>query len=143
MSIASIGLYHPKHPVNVGAVMRAAKVYGAASVAAVGSRYRKAGTDTVGAIRSVPLLQVDDLRAAIPYGCVPVAVDIVDVAVPLPEYEHPECAYYVFGPEDGTLGKQVLTWCRDKVYVPGNGCMNLAATVNVVLYDRLAKMGRS
>jgi tRNA(Leu) C34 or U34 (ribose-2'-O)-methylase TrmL len=25
------------------------------------------------------------------------------------------------------------------VYVPTIGCMNLAATVNVVLYDRLAK----
>ncbi|HEJ2451415.1 TPA: TrmH family RNA methyltransferase, partial [Vibrio cholerae] len=25
------------------------------------------------------------------------------------------------------------------VYVPTHGCMNLAATVNVVLYDRLAK----
>ena len=25
------------------------------------------------------------------------------------------------------------------VYVPTHGCMNLAATVNVVLYDRMAK----
>ncbi|MBU0538004.1 MAG: 23S rRNA methyltransferase, partial [Gammaproteobacteria bacterium] len=25
------------------------------------------------------------------------------------------------------------------VYIPTKGCMNLAATVNVVLYDRLAK----
>jgi len=25
------------------------------------------------------------------------------------------------------------------VYIPTVGCMNLAATVNVVLYDRLAK----
>jgi hypothetical protein len=25
------------------------------------------------------------------------------------------------------------------VYIPTNGCMNLAATVNVLLYDRLAK----
>jgi tRNA(Leu) C34 or U34 (ribose-2'-O)-methylase TrmL len=25
------------------------------------------------------------------------------------------------------------------VYIPTTGCMNLAATVNVVLYDRMAK----
>jgi tRNA(Leu) C34 or U34 (ribose-2'-O)-methylase TrmL len=25
------------------------------------------------------------------------------------------------------------------VYIPTTGCMNLAATVNVVLYDRLSK----
>ena len=44
-----------------------------------------------------------------------------------------------FGPEDGTLGPEILAWCRDVVYVPTRYCMNLAATVNVVLYDRAAK----
>ena len=29
------------------------------------------------------------------------------------------------------------------IYVPANGCMNLAATVNVMLYDRLAKSAQS
>ena len=33
----------------------------------------------------------------------------------------------------------MLSWCRDVVYIPTNGCMNLAACVNVVLYDRLSK----
>jgi tRNA(Leu) C34 or U34 (ribose-2'-O)-methylase TrmL len=28
------------------------------------------------------------------------------------------------------------------VYIPTVGCMNLAATVNVVLYDRLAKASK-
>lgn len=46
----------------------------------------------------------------------------------------------IFGPEDGTLGERVLSWCRDVVYVPTDRCMNLAATVNVILYDRAAKM---
>ena len=46
---------------------------------------------------------------------------------------------YVFGPEDGTLGKRVTDWCRDVVYVPTNYCMNLAATANVILYDRMSK----
>lgn len=83
----------------------------------------------------------DDLRTFIPYDAVPVAVDLVDDAVSLPEFKHPQRAFYVFGPEDGTLGKSVLDWCSVRVMVPTHFCMNLAATVNVVLYDRLAKSG--
>ena len=57
----------------------------------------------------------------------------------LPEYQHPERAFYIFGAEDATLGARVLDRCRDRVFVPTVRCMNLAATVNVVLYDRMAK----
>lgn len=60
-------------------------------------------------------------------------------ARPLPEYTHPDRALYIFGPEDGSLDKEIRDWCEDVVYIPTTGCMNLAATVNVVLYDRLAK----
>lgn len=42
--------------------------------------------------------------------------------------------------EDGTLREKILSRCRDRVMIPTNGCMNLAATVNVVLYDRTAKI---
>lgn len=80
-----------------------------------------------------------NLHDAIPFDCVPVAVDLVEGARALHEYVHPERAFYIFGPEDGTLGKPVLEWCRDVIYIPNNYCMNLAATVNVVLYDRMIK----
>lgn len=41
---------------------------------------------------------------------------------------------------DGQLWQRLMDQQgRDVVYVPTNGCMNLAATVNVVLYDRAAK----
>jgi tRNA(Leu) C34 or U34 (ribose-2'-O)-methylase TrmL len=57
----------------------------------------------------------------------------------LVDYKHPPRAFYIFGPEDNSLKKQITNFCRDTIYVPTNGCMNLAATVNVILYDRLAK----
>ena len=136
---AAIGLHLAKNPHNVGSVLRAASCYGAAMVAVSGRRFRQASSDTPKTHRHLPLLEVDDLRTAIPYDCVPVAVDIVEGARPLPTYCHPERAFYVFGPEDGTLGPAVLSWCRDVIYVPTGVCMNLAATANVVLYDRLAK----
>lgn len=137
-----IGLDNPKTPANVGSAMRACGVYGAAQLIFTGQRYNKTRqfiTDPQKSYRNIPLLHVKDLHDAIPYDCVPVAVDLLDKATPLPLYKHPERAFYIFGPEDGTLGTRITSWCRDIVYVPTNGCMNLAATVNVVLYDRLLK----
>jgi len=87
----------------------------------------------------IPLIGIDDLQKIIPLGCTPVAVELVDGARPLPEYTHPDRAIYIFGPEDGSLDQSVRDWCEDTIYIPTTGCMNLAATVNVVLYDRLAK----
>lgn len=142
---AAIGLFHPKTPANVGSVMRAAHVYGAALVVSSPQRPRYHGstTDTQKGYRHIPFQQVEDLHDAIPYDCVPVAVELLEGAASLVTYKHPERAFYVFGPEDGTLGAQVTAWCRDVVYVPTRFCMNLAATVNVILYDRLAKGEKS
>jgi len=134
-----IGLDNPKNAINVGAVMRAAGIYGAAFVAASGARYGSSITDPMKAYRHVPLLRPEHLMDLIPYDCVPVAVDLIDGATPLPGYTHPERAFYVFGAEDSTLGARTTNRCRDVIYIPTNGCMNLAACVNVVLYDRLAK----
>lgn len=139
---ASIGLHRPKTPENIGGVLRAAHCYGAHMVAISGDRVASdklcAATNTSKAQRHIPVLR-GELRDLIPYGAVPVAVDLVDDAVALPDFVHPLSAFYVFGPEDGTLGKAVLDWCPHRVMVPTAICMNLSATVNVILYDRLAK----
>lgn len=136
---ACVGLDNPKTPANVGSVLRAAHVYGAGLVVVSGRRFHKSCTDTTKAWRHMPLLEAEDVFDAIPYDCVPVAVDLVEGATPLPRYRHPERAFYIFGAEDATLGKRILDRCRDKIVVPTKFCMNLAATVNVILYDRMAK----
>ena len=136
---AAIALDHPKNNINVGSVLRAADTYGASLVITSGNRYKKVPTDTMKAFKRIPLLVANDVMDFIPYDCVPVAVDLIEGAQSLVDYVHPERAFYIFGPEDGTLGKRVTDRCRDIVFVPTNGCMNLAATVNVVLYDRMAK----
>lgn len=140
---ASIGLVRPKNGVNVGAVIRAAQCYKASLIAIQGARTEiRHATDTMKGWRHIPLLRGDDLRALVPYGAVPVAVDLVDGAESLISFQHPQRAFYVFGPEDGTLGAATLDWCALRVMVPTRVCMNLAATVNVVLYDRMAKADR-
>jgi len=141
-SYACIGLQNPKSPENVGSVMRAAGCYGANSVFYTGTRYDTAKpfyTDTQKIYEELPLIGVEDLKKIIPVGCVPVAVDLIEGAKPLPSYKHPARAFYIFGPEDGTLKKDITDFCSETIYVPTSGCMNLAAAVNVILYDRLAK----
>ena len=136
---AIVGLDNPKNSINVGSAMRAVGVYGANGLIYTGKRVRPGQTDTMKHYKHIPLWQTDDLHSAIPFDCVPVAIDLVDGAQSLVEYNHPERAFYIFGSEDATLGRRILSWCRDIVYVPTHGCMNLAATVNVVLYDRMVK----
>jgi tRNA(Leu) C34 or U34 (ribose-2'-O)-methylase TrmL len=133
-----VGLYHAKNHINVGNVLRAAGCFGASFVATQGSRFRKACTDTFSAWKSIPLFEVEDFRHVVPYDAVPVAVDLVEGAERLETYVHPRRAFYIFGGEDQTLGKPVLEWCRDVVVIPA-GCLNLAAAVNIVMYDRVSK----
>ena len=104
-----------------------------------GQRYTRAPTDPQDAYRHIPLVQCADLHEAIPFDCVPVAVDLLEDARPLHKYTHPERAFYIFGAEDATLGRRITDRCRDKIMIPTAYCMNLAATTNVVLYDRMAK----
>ncbi|MFM2477863.1 RNA methyltransferase [Celerinatantimonas sp. MCCC 1A17872] len=142
LSFASIGLVNPKSPENVGSVLRAAGCYGASSIFYTGERYYRASryvTDTKKMHTRIPTLGVDDLRDVLPEGATPVAIELVRSAKPLPAFEHPKKAFYIFGPEDGSIDKRLVNWCQEVVYIPTQGCMNLAATVNVVLYDRLCK----
>jgi len=152
-SHVTIGLTNPKSPSNVGAVMRAAGCYCVEQVLYTGQRYANAAkfngskhnTDTKNARDKIPLKATDNfenfesLRAFLPNDTKIICVDLVEGAIPLPHFQHPEQAIYIFGPEDGTISQTVINNADDVVYVPTVGCMNLAASVNVLLYDRLAK----
>ncbi|KXF81828.1 RNA methyltransferase [Enterovibrio coralii] len=137
-----IGLDNPKSPSNVGAVLRASRCYQAGEVRYTGVRYDRAAkfyTDTQDAIDTIPLNGVASLTENLEDGVEIVCVELAVGATSLPSFEHPEKAIYIFGPEDGSIAKDIVKKAHHVVYVPTVGCMNLAATVNVVLYDRLAK----
>jgi tRNA(Leu) C34 or U34 (ribose-2'-O)-methylase TrmL len=141
-SSVCIGLVNPKSPTNVGAVMRAAGCYGAEAIRYTGIRFARAArfhTDTKATGLRIPLLATDDLTAELPPGMKIVCVELAEGATALPAFVHPERAIYIFGPEDGSLEQTLIDRADAVVYIPTRGCMNLAATVNVVLYDRLAK----
>ena len=138
----SLGLINPKNPVNVASILRAAGCYGVASVFYTGQRFRFAkdfNADTKAFHKTIPTIGVDNLRDVVPEGASVVAIELVEGASPLPDFEHPDNAFYILGPEDGSISEDVLSWCDHVVYVPTYSCMNVAATANVLLYDRMAK----
>lgn len=138
----AIGLINPKSPANVGAVLRAAGCYGVGGIFYTGTRFERAAKyqlDTKQRSNSIALTAVESLLAARQPGQQLVCVELAEGALPLPAFQHPEHALYVFGPEDGSVDQALIDAADAVVYVPTIGCMNLAATVNVLLYDRLAK----
>jgi len=137
----TVALDNVKSGVNLGMAVRAVACYGGDMVVYSGRRVKPYPT-SVGHEHSVPILQSLDIFDSIPNNHVPVAIEFVMSALPLTSYVHPTHAYYIFGAEDNTLGKRVLDRCRDVVYIHTEHCMNLAACVNVVLYDRTAKIER-
>jgi len=141
-----VGLSNPKSPDNVASVMRAAGNFEVDGVFYTGDRYPRAlrlNPNTPNISRKVSqgvgLNGVGCLIASAPKGASMVCVELVENAISLPEFQHPDNAYYVFVPEDGTLSQGIINQADAVVYIPTTGCMNLAATVHVVLYDRLAK----
>jgi tRNA(Leu) C34 or U34 (ribose-2'-O)-methylase TrmL len=158
---AHIHLVNPKTPANVGGVLRALSIFGAGDERLTwsGERVHDAllrytggtlGKKTKRLPREERMKQYnidwgrddDGLRTAIAEGMTPVCIEIVPGAILLPEFEHPEDAVYVFGPEDGSVPKGTRHACHYFVTIPTKNCGNLAAMANVVLYDRLTKILR-
>lgn len=149
---AVVALERPKTALNVGSAIRAAYAFGATMVMYTGERgwHKKIPTDVSKAWRHLPVLQVTDIAGCAPKAATVVAVERIsdagvsldhsmrDVVFSLPRYRHPARAVYVFGPEDGCVSDELLACCDDIVTIDA-GSLNLAAAVNVVLYDRTAK----
>jgi tRNA(Leu) C34 or U34 (ribose-2'-O)-methylase TrmL len=143
-----IWLYNPKYPHNVGTALRAACCYGVPTVCTSGKRI-KDEVDTISRIpreermrnySMVELVHHDNPLSILEPGVVPVAIEFRGNSQDLFEFEHPEKALYIFGPEDGSLERDVLTKCQHFVRIDTMECLNLAVAVGTLLYDRACKI---
>jgi len=147
----SIALVNPKFARNVGAVIRVAACFGMKQVWFSGNRINldPAGKERIPreermkGYANVQLCQHDFFFDQFSKEVVPVAVELKDGAEQLHEFEHPENALYVFGPEDGSLKRDDLVKCHRRVVIPTRHCLNLATAVSIVMYDRIVKLHNS
>lgn len=139
---AVIALVNPKFSANVASVLRTADCFGVNTLLLTGHRYSKHSMDTSAAYSRVSLIHTENLRDQIPFDHIPVAIEIVEGCDSLPKFTHPRNVIYVFGPEDGSLSREHLSFCKNVIRIPTLLCLNLAVCVGVVLYDRTAKIAR-
>jgi tRNA(Leu) C34 or U34 (ribose-2'-O)-methylase TrmL len=142
-------LNSPKYAHNVGAVVRAASCYGIRQVYFTGNRIQKELDERKRLPREERMrgyLDVELINTDYPLDCfkgaVPVAIELLPGSVSLHDFEHPENAVYVFGPEDGNLNPGFRAKCHHFVHIPSYHCLNLSAAVYTVLYDRSYKLGQ-
>jgi tRNA(Leu) C34 or U34 (ribose-2'-O)-methylase TrmL len=144
----AVALIDPKFPHNVGGALRACSCWGIGQLWWTGRRVRLdvargrrlPREERMKGFRDVRMLPDDRPFDRFEDGSVtPVAVELRPASESLVTFEHPEDALYVFGPEDGSLPKAVRLLCHRFVVIPTHHCLNLAAAVNVVLYDRRLK----
>ena len=139
-----IGIFRPKYEVNVGSLMRAALLYGAAFVFTVETRYGKQPTDTTNTRAYIPLFHfdtVDALIAHVPYGSKLVGAELGLKTRSLPTYTHPQRAVYLFGAEDEGIPEYVLDRCDHVVHIPTvePWSMNVSNAGAIFMYDRHIK----
>ena len=140
-----IGAESISKSVNLGNLFRSAHAFGASFVFTVGADERafEMRSDTSKADNHLPIYHwktVDDMQ--LPKGCSLVGIEILDGAVDLPSFPHPQRSAYVLGPERGVLSPALLAHCQHLVRIPTRFSLNVATAGAIVMYDRLRSLGR-
>lgn len=153
---AAVLLINPKYPHNVGGALRACAAFGVNTLNWTGERVqlydpkvkkkyrlpreeRMRGYNQNVQFSPIELDQTLDLLIRSQY--TPVAVEVRNDFESMVHFDHllDKDVVYVFGPEDGSIGSRYLSYCHRHIYIPAHFCLNLAACVNVVLWDRYSK----
>jgi tRNA(Leu) C34 or U34 (ribose-2'-O)-methylase TrmL len=145
----AVALVNPKYPRNVGAALRACSCFGVKQLWFSGNRVsmepqakgkdRLPREERMKGYKDVDMRNFDYFFEQFDRDVTPVAVELRQNAELLPQFVHPEKALYVFGPEDGSIDQVLLRHCHRFVVIPTAHCVNLAAAVYLVLYDRMQK----
>lgn len=148
MKTPAVVLIDPKFTRNVAEALRSCALLGARTLWVTGTRtgawdgrrrpreLRLERYSTRVDLMHGPLL-LDYVEAT------PVAVELLPGAEDLRMFEHPEDPVYIFGPEDGTLSKDIRQRCHRFVHIPMDeeeDCLNLAHCVTAILLHRRMRL---
>jgi tRNA G18 (ribose-2'-O)-methylase SpoU len=141
----AIGVEGISKAMNAGNLFRSAHAFGAQFVFTVAAdpRVQQSRADTSRTPEHLPWYDYagpGDL--VLPSGCQLVGVELLDEAIELPSFRHPQRAAYVFGPERGALSAALSKRCDHLIRIPTGFCINLATAGAIVMYDRLLTHGR-
>jgi tRNA G18 (ribose-2'-O)-methylase SpoU len=140
-----IGIEGASKPMNVGALFRTAHAFGASFVFTVDAhpRVRSNKSDTSKALGHLPYY---DWASAgdmvLPEDCKVVAIELLDEAVDLPSFTHPQKACYVLGRERGAVSRDLIERADHVIRIPTKFCINVGLAGAIVMYDRQISLGR-
>jgi tRNA(Leu) C34 or U34 (ribose-2'-O)-methylase TrmL len=144
--VPAVILTNPKYEHNVGATLRACSCFNIKQLYWTGERVnfdnrkdRIPREERMKGYKDVFWKRDDRPLDYFNKEVIPVAIEVRENSENLAEFEHPDNAIYIFGPEDGSIPKPWLYLCHRFVYLPTKHCLNLSAAVNLVLYDRCVK----
>jgi len=138
----AVGIDHTKNCYNIGTLWRSAEIFGASFIFTIGKRYKRQCSDTMNAIKRVPLFHYktfDELYNNLPHGCLLIGVELTSESHSLPLFEHPKRACYILGAEDNGISKDVMARCHKIIQIPGIYCLNVATAGSITMYDRIQK----
>lgn len=138
-----IGIENTKTKANIGTLWRSAYSLGASFIFVIGQRYKKQASDTVKAMKHIPMYHhdtFDKFYENLPKDCRLVGVDNVEGARMLDGYGHIERCVYLLGAEDLGLSKKALNKCHGLIQFESKLCLNVAVAGSIVMYDRQMKL---
>jgi tRNA G18 (ribose-2'-O)-methylase SpoU len=141
----AIGAERTSKALNLGNLMRSAHGFGASFTFTIGATYKalEARADTSKGQDHLPHYNWDSLDGMqLPLRCQLVGIELTGDAIDLPSFRHPTRAAYVLGPERGSLSEPLLAQCDFVIKIPTKFCVNVANAGAIVMYDRVAHMGR-
>ncbi len=141
----AIGVEGISKPMNLGNLMRSAHAFGASFVFTIDAHKKldAPDSDTSNAPVHMPYYEWQSLGdMTLPRGCSLVGVELLENAVDLPSFRHPQQAAYVLGPERGSLSPQLLSQCDHVIKIPTSFCINVATAGAIIMYDRIKTLGR-
>ena len=136
-------IQNPKNKYNVGTILRTAHNFGASFVFTTGEEYVRQPGDVNHVEKHIPFMHfdsIDDALKAIPRKCKLVVVKQSKKSVDLITAQHPKRAIYVFGNELTGVEQSLVNRANLAISINTIGCMNVAVTAGIIMYDRFLKL---